>query len=222
MKTNNVYFRWSKTQKKEREFISKNKGKYSILKARLLGYLAGDGNILVGNGKNNFHHTVRFFPDHESMISPYCESCLKLYNKVPKIQKLKNHHYLGIDSKMMVLDLLEEAKFGVEKWEVPFSTLETEDHKKEWLKAFFDCEAYVTNKIIRVQTVNKRGMDQVRQLLTEFGIVSNSYQHVPKNKNWRTNRILIIGTKESRKKYFSEIGFYHSLKQGKLSMTLDL
>ena len=139
----NVQSRWRKIQKKEIEYIEDNKKKYLYLKARLFGYLAGDGNILIGNKTSNFHHTVRFYPDHESILKPYCEAFIKIYKKTPKITKLKNHYFLSVDSKIIVKDIIKYGKFGVIKWNIPYKILKNKQGKIEWLRAFFDSEAYV-------------------------------------------------------------------------------
>lgn len=218
----NSISRWNKIQNKERKYIESHKDQYLHLKSRLFGFLAGDGNILIGNRRTNFHHSVRFFPDHESLIAPYCEAFLKVYNKQPKIQKLKNHYLLNIDSKVVVQDIVKDIDFGLLKWNVPRKILIKDNHKIEWLKAFFDCESYVGKKHIKVQSVNKLGMEQVKELLLEFDIKSHNYQYSPKNPRWNTNYILIINKKSDRKKYLDCIGFNHSLKQKKLKDTLKI
>ncbi len=218
----NVESRWRKIQEKEKKYIQYNKNKYLHLKARLFGYLAGDGNILIGNRISNFHHTVRFYPDHKSMIKPFCEAFVKVYNKLPKIKKLNTHYFLSVDSKVIVRDIIDNAKFGILNWEVPFNILINKNNKKEWLRAFFDCESYVGKEHIKIQCVNKKGIKQIKQLLSEFSIKSNMYSYIPKNKNWNINYILIIGKKEMRKKYLNTIGFNHQLKLAKLKKTLKI
>ena len=87
--------------------------------------------------------------------------------------------------------------------------------KKEWLRAFFDCEAYVCRNHIKIQTVNKAGMLEVKSLLEEFDIPSRYYVYTPKNEKWKVNHMLFL-VKEARKNYLDNIGFNHSIKQSKL------
>ena len=63
--------RWKKHHENEKKNIKDIKH----LKARILGYLAGDGNISVRNinGKE-LHHTIKFFPNHLSLIVPFNEA----------------------------------------------------------------------------------------------------------------------------------------------------
>ncbi len=137
----NAESRWKKIQYQEEQYIKNNKNKFLNLKSRLFGYLAGDGNILIGNGISNFHHTVRFFPDHESMIQPFCKAFDKIYNKIPKVKKLQNHYLLSVDSKIVVKDIINSAKFGVLNWKVPHGLLYNKENKKEWLRAFLIVKA---------------------------------------------------------------------------------
>ncbi len=214
--------RWRKIQEKEKKCIQNNKNKYLHLKARLLGYLAGDGNILIGNKISNFHHTIRFYPDHKSMIIPFCEAFSKVYGKTPKVKKLHNYYFVHIDSKVIVRDIINSAKLGVLNWEIPYKILDNKNCRKEWVKAFFDCEAYVSKRYIRIQCVNRTGIKQVKKMLDKFGILSNTYSYTPKNRNWNTNHILVIGDKKMRKKYLNIIGFNHELKLAKLRESIKI
>ena len=55
------------------------------LKARICGYLAGDGSVIIrkDNG-NNLHHIIKFSPDHESLIKPFVQAFKILYKKILK------------------------------------------------------------------------------------------------------------------------------------------
>ena len=216
---NNVISRWKKVHKEEEKYIKKNKSKTKHLRARLCGFLAGDGNILVaGKGKNK-HNTVRFFPDHSSLIKSFEEAILKTYNRSIKIKEKKNHYFITVDSKPIVKDILSLAKFGTYDWNIPekLATLE----KIEWLRAFFDCEGYVHKKYIRVQSVNEKGLNEVKDLLESIRINSKMYSHIPKNKKHSEVFILNIGRKEDREKYLELVGFNHTIKFKKLQNQLE-
>lgn len=87
----------------------------------------------------------------------------------------------------------------------------------EWLRAYFDCEGYVGKNVIHIQSVNKKGIEKIHELLKEFNIESKIYKYQRKNKNWNTNYLLYILKKESRLNYLKEIGFNHLIKFQKLS-----
>ena len=186
-----------------------------------MGFLSGDGSVGIRkeNKRNNaIHHDIAFYPDHFSMIGPFIEAFTYLYLKKPLVRKKKNHYSIKVSSKFACLDLIETVDFGLHKWRVPFSFLNTTDSKIEWLRSFFDCEGYVGNRDIRVQSVNKKGLQQVKKLLGELGIESKMYKYERKNENWNTNYILSIMKKDHRKMYLNKIGFNHILKLNKLKL----
>ena len=219
---NNIISRWNKLHKIDIDYI-KNKGnKFPELKSRLFGFIAGDGNILVDNGSTCRHNTIRFFPDHMSMIKSFEEALMKVYNKKPKIKQEIKHFCVTLYSKPIVQDLLKYGKFGTKDWGIPHLVFESRKNKIEWLKAYFDCEAYVHYKHVRVKSINKKGINQVKKLLDEFGINSKIYVYQPKNKNHKTNYMLNIGRKEDRIRYRDLIGFNHTIKLKKLDKFLNI
>lgn len=213
--------RWKKEEEKYKyhlKSISKSR-EYKNFKARLMGFLAGDGNVDIrkeNKRKNAEHHDVAFYPDHHSMIDSFVESFYFLYLKKPKIVKKDNYYILKVSSKPACLDLIKTATFSTHGWEVPFNFLDTKESKIEWLKAFFDCEAYVGNNNIRVQSVNKEGLQQVKQLLEELKIESKMYKYERKNKKWNTNYVLSINKKSMGIEFLKTVGFNHELKNKKL------
>lgn len=216
-----VICRW---KKEEEMYMRHLKGisesnKYKVLKARLMGFLAGDGTVGIrkeNKRKNSTHHDIAFYPDHSSMIGPFIEAFTYLYLKTPLVRKKINHYSVKVSSKFACLDLIKTTEFGLYKWKVPFNFLDTKKSKSEWLKAFFDCEAYVGNNHIRVQSVNKYGLKQVKMLLEELGIESKMYKYERKNKNWNTNHILSIN-RRMMAKFLNTVGFNHLLKYKKLT-----
>ncbi len=214
--------RWKKEEGKlnvHLNSISKCK-EYKNLKARLMGFLAGDGTVGIRkeNKRNAIHHDIAFYPDHSSMIGPFIEAFTYLYIKKPLVRKKSKYYSIKVSSKFACLDLVKTINFGLYKWEVPFNFLDTDESKIEWLRSFFDCEAYISNQDIRVQSVNERGLLQVKKLLGELGIDANMYKYERKNKKWSTNYILSIMKKDYRKMYLNKIGFNHILKLNKLKL----
>ena len=210
--------RWGRIEREICNNISSmNISTYTHLKSRLLGYLAGDGGAYIRKDKKGImRYEILFCPDHESMISPFVEAFRLLYLKVPRIKNLGNYFRLRADSKTACIDLLKAGQLKTKKWRIPFRLFNDEKSKVEWLRAFFDCEAYVGKKEIRVQSVNKNGLMDVKKLLNEFRIESRAYEYNRKNEKWNTNYILHIGQMESRKAFFNKIGFNHQIKLQKL------
>lgn len=212
--------RWNKFNKKIIDNLRvKNKPYHLLLKARLCGFLAGDGTVKIrreNKNINRINYEVNFFPDHISLVKPYLQAFEELYCKKPSIKMDGKLYRIRTKCKIAYLDLSKISKFGLYIWEVPFNFLKNGKLKIEWLRAFFDSEGYVGNKEIRVQSVNEKGLHQVKQLLEELGIESKMYKYERKNKNWNTNYILSIMKKDHRKMYLNKIGFNHEIKLLKL------
>ena len=212
--------RWNKIEQNINQNIAlMKKETYTNLKSRLLGYLAGDGGAYIRKDKKGFmRYEIQFCPDHKSMIIAFAEAFRLLYLKEPRIRILNNFFRVRGDSKIACLDLLKEGKLNTKEWRIPFKFLSTKKSKTEWLRAFFDCESYVGQRVIQIQSVNENGLKDVQIILNKFQIESNIYTYKRKNKNWNTNYILCIGKKESRKNFLNKIGFNHEVKLKKLKL----
>lgn len=188
----------------------------------LLGFLAGDGSVQVRKEGKYFHYQLDFFPDNEIIMDTYINLINSLYNKNPSIRFRDGVFQVRLTSKAIVLDILSHASFGLKSWNVPFKLLSNESRVRFWLKGFFSAEAYVGEKTIKVQTVNKKGMRQVSELLNTLKIKHTSHMYVPRRKNHSKVYILMINKKESRLRYYHNVGFFHSEKQEKLKEALSL
>jgi hypothetical protein len=75
--------------------------------------------------------------------------------------------------------------------------------KKNWIRAFFDDEAYFNdNGRIRVRSVNRKGVIQAMKMLKEF-----MPSHVtPKNNCYPDGSVYLNINKRESRKYFSMIG----------------
>lgn len=205
---NNVISRWKKVHDSEREMIVYD-SKYI---SRICGFLAGDGCLVESRS------SIRFFPDDESLIGPYVEAMKKVYNKIPSVIKKKNHYEVSITSKVMFEDLVKYCKFSTKKWNLPLEIFKSDEDIIEWIRAFFDAEAHVNMhaKNIKVSSINKDGLIEVKEALIKLGIHSKIYEYSPKNERWSTNYLLIIGRKADLFKYRENIGFNHKSKLSKL------
>ncbi len=217
----NVLAYWQKRQAKERARINNNSKNKLRLKALVFGYLAGDGHVGIREEKGRgFHNEVGFYPDHSSLLSPFIAALKTVYNIAPTIREHNNFYSVRFNSKIVVEDLLKHAAFGVKTWSIPSFIMNSKQLLKEWLRAFFDAEGYITSKVIRVQTVNEKGIRDVQKLLSLFHIESKIYSYSPKNPKWSVNHILIISMKKSRQKFLNEIGLNHKVKYLRLKESL--
>ena len=117
--------------------------------------------------KNNkaTHHIIKFYPDHISLVNYYTEAFEALYNYKPKLIRHPKFFSLITYSKSITQDLSKIGEFGKLSWRAPFKLFNTKESKKEWLKAIYDCEGYVGQKQIKIQTVNRNGILDIQKLL---------------------------------------------------------
>jgi intein/homing endonuclease len=166
--------------------------------------------------RGKIHHSFAFYPDHYSLLPPFLEAVKYLYLESPRIEDLHTYYRIKVCSQAACLDLLKVGQYGSLTWVVPFELLTTLELKREWLRAFFDCEAYVGKAHIRVQSVNRQGLHNIGALLGEFGIECKFYTYTRKQVTWNVNYILNISKIDSRRRFLKEIGFNHANKQEKL------
>jgi hypothetical protein len=112
---------------------------------------------------------------------------------------------------------LNFVSFYSREWRMPHLNKQL---TKIWLRAFFDCEAWVfckthQNRHIGVDCINKEGLNQVIIVLNSLGI-KTIYKL---NKKRKMHRIFIYG-KENLKIFQKEVGFLHPDKSKKLRETL--
>lgn len=193
-----------------------NLNKHLPLKARIHGYLCGDGSVSLRKEKNKTHSEIRFYPDDLSMARAYSVALRVCYQKVPSIKKLNNYYRVYLNSIIVAKDLLKDGSFHSLEWSIPDWVLENPAYSKEWLRAFFDSEAHVGKREIRIQSVNKRGLLQIQQLLNDLSISSKFYSYQRKNLNWNTNYHLAVFGAKNKNSFLKKIGFNHSIKLRKL------
>lgn len=213
--------RWKKKHSEERERI-KDTAPSILLKASICGFLAGDGSVQKRKEKNYYHHQLDFFPDDELMLDSYMNAISEVYGKIPTIREHKNYFSARINSKVIVEDLLQLASFGTKNWTLPTKLFLVDGTRKEWLRAFFSAEAYVNNKSIKIQTINREGMLKIKAILTELGIITRYYEYEPKKENHSKVYILFINCKKDRKLFYEKIGFLHNKKTKILRESLGL
>ena len=168
--------------------------------ARLLAYLAADGSVTVNRKRNKErgHSDIRFYLDDLVLVDLFTETVSYLYRRTPTVRKAIGHYSTYLSSQVACAHLSQFGRFGSLEWRVPHSILTTRERKREWLRAFFDCEGYVGKNCIRVESVNERGLDDVQRLLGDFSIPCRRYTYTRKTVSWSLNHILNIGTLKGR------------------------
>jgi intein-encoded DNA endonuclease-like protein len=170
--------RWASVFNKEKKRINENRYKFLNLRARIVGYLMGDGSVTIRKekGSNEIHHTICFYPDNRLMLNSYLSAFLKVYGVVPNVLKWDKYYMVRVYSKAITMDLLNYGSFRSLEWRFP-KQFSTKLEKKEWLRALYDCEGYVGPSVITIQSVNKEGLIDVCNLLKEVGVTGRLYSY---------------------------------------------
>lgn len=188
------------------------------LLSKLSGFIMGDGYLEIREEKNWRHYEIRFYPDDLFLANLFCDTFYRLYEKKPSITSLGNYYCVRVTSKFACEHLTKFASYKTLKWRAPKKFLIDRTAKIEFVRALFDCEGYVGAKNIQFQSVNKKGINDLAQILLELGVISKIYSYKRSNPNWNINYILIIPRKENIKRYLEIIGFNHSSKKNKLNL----
>ena len=186
--------------------------------ARICGFIMGDGTIDRRKEKEWFHSEIRFYPDNLQVAQIFADTFEYLYSKRPTVTQLKNYYCVRAISKVACDHLLGIGSFSSLEWRIPIRLLSNKKVKTEFIKALFDCEAYIGRRNLQFQSVNKKGIEELRTLLKDMGISASVYEYKRKNPKWNTNYILVISRKENIKRYAKLIGFNHPEKQIKLNI----
>ena len=213
--------RWKKKHSEEKNKIKQDE-ETLILKASICGFLAGDGSVQKRREKNFYHYQIDFFPDDKLMLDTYVQQIKEVYNKSPKIKKEVKFYSVRFSSKIVVEDLFNIAEFGLKVWTLPTSIFKIKGAKEKWLKAFFSAEAYVNEKTIKIQTINRNGMKEVSKLLNNMKISHKYYEYNSRKETESLVSIITINRKDSRLKFCNTIGFWHTKKTKILKESLGL
>lgn len=185
--------------------------------AELCGFLAADGSVFIRKEKTGkSHYEFRFYPDHESVLKRFLYVFEQLYGVTPHAKNMGNYFYVQIQNKKACIDLLKLAKFGSLSWSIPKIIKNDKKIVRFWLRAYFDCDGYVSKKYIQLQSVNEKGLKEISKLLTNWNIGTKIYRYERPNKNWNVNYLLNINKKQDRLKFLKTIGFNHKVKLNKL------
>ncbi len=214
-----------------------NRNKNIILskeEARLIAHISADGSIYTYNAKRSpsdlkNHKRKNIFRviygiDYYNTQKYLLEQFIKDVKKAYGIRAYKkNNDSVHFSGKW----IFERAKkLGAGKsfdWFISDEILNAKKEiSREWIKAFFDDEAHVElrNFTIVVNSVNKKGLKQIRILLKRFNIKKVSITGPYYTRKFPIYRLIIL--KEDVERYKVYIGFYHKKKINDLNELLEL
>lgn len=180
------------------------------------GYLCADGYV-VKNPKNQKHkyYRIGFRNTNIKLLEDFKRRFERYFNI--KIRLIEGQR-CEIGSKEIYEKLVKKfGSFYSREWKIPKLS---KNLLTKWLRAFFDCEAWVEvqpakSRCVRVDCSNKEGLESIRLSLRKLGIKSSI--RIRKNRDiWRLN---ICGY-NNLKIFQNKIGFLHPNKDIKLKEVL--
>jgi hypothetical protein len=179
--------------------------------AAVHAYLCGDGYVIRNpiTQKKKYYH-IGFRNTNETLLKDFQERFERIFGLQPHIT---NEGRCVIQNKKIYYHLTKDFSYYSYEWKLP------EFNKKNlkfWLKAFFDCEAWVENipaksRLIGLDCCNESSLKEVCLALKRFNIESKI-----KKKKGRTIWTLQIFGKENLQRFCKEINFLHPKKNRKL------
>ncbi|MFH0948915.1 MAG: LAGLIDADG family homing endonuclease [Candidatus Aenigmatarchaeota archaeon] len=183
--------------------------------ATIHGYLCADGYVIKNpkTQKHKYYH-IGLRNTNDILLKDFQNRFKKVFNIKPIIT---NDGRCRIQSKEIFEKLTKKYSYYSHEWQLPKIS---KSKLKFWLRAFFDCEAWVEcqeakNRAIRIDCVNISGMKDIQNALINFGIKSSI-----KKRNRPIWRLNICGL-DDIKKFHKEIGFLHQDKNKLLEKAIS-
>jgi len=196
--------------------------------ARIHAHICGDGCVyikmlkrspkeLASHRRKNIFEKIwvmEYTNTSEILRNEFIEDIKKAFNRkcydYSKYKRVVLTHCKWIIKK---LDLEGKNSYN---WDVYRKTTSNKPVLAAWLRAFFDDEATVNTKqrMIRIKSMNKKGLQQVSFMLNKLGIYSKITGQ-NSDHSWYLNLY-----KNDLKIYGDKIGFLHPSKKEKLFLIL--
>ncbi len=183
--------------------------------AAVHSYLCGDGYVTrnSANQKHKYYH-IGFRNTNSVLLRDFQNKFRKYFGILPRLVKKER---CIIQNKLIYTRLVNDFKsFYSKDWVLPSLPKRL---LKFWIRAFFDCEAWVElqkgkNRAIRADSINQAGLTDVSLALKSLGIIST----IRGGKGMY--RLSICG-RDDLIKFRNKIGFLHPRKKIKLIEVLD-
>jgi hypothetical protein len=185
--------------------------------AAIHGYLCGDGYVIKNpETQKHKYYYIGFRNTNLTLLKDFQNRFFNFFKIKPIITKDKDR--CKIQNKELYKILTKKYSYYSYEWTLPKLSKES---LKSWLKAFFDCEAWVYNKprqsrVIGLDCCNYEGLLQIKKALAKFSINSR----IKKKKNRVIWNLSIFGL-ENLKIFKVNINFTHPEKYIKLDNALN-
>lgn len=198
--------------------------KITVALARIHAHICGDGNLFSYREKDCYgylgcykinNYRYRFGLGYTNLnpllIKEFIEDIKAAFGLKPYYRNC----YVRVKSKEAWRLLKRMGAGKSHDWFISSKiTIANKEIKKNWVRAFFDDEAcFNANGRIRVRSVNRKGIAQVRSMLKEF----LPCHITPKNGLYKDGSVYLnINTKDAEK-FFSKIGSIRYKKSSEIN-----
>lgn len=202
-----------------------NFGIINIETAYIIGCLCSDASILSKESHNRIvSGSIRLVcKDNDYAIA--FKNCLDKSFKDSFFRENKNKkmYYVGIASTSLVIEIVKKwGFFRTKTWSIPKEIKSsTNEIKYYFLRGLFDGDGSV-NKLghIRIQKINKKGLNEVYNLLKKIGIKSH-FRFCKNTSKGNPIYEINICDLENRKLFLTRIGFEIKRKLNRLKDSID-
>lgn len=195
-----------------------NRSKFvAVSEVRIHAHVCGDGHLYTERGDWGTRYVIEYTNKDRDLIEEFVNDAKHAYKVSPTVIWRQNKHsYVARFKSKHAFQRLTGLGAGSSKnWRIDIKALgENEFLVVNWLRAFFDDEAYVdvSTKRIAVTSVNPAGLKDVSVLLEFIGIKSCIYK-IMRGRAFK----LVVSGKQNLLKYAEKVGFKSSLKSIKLA-----
>jgi len=185
--------------------------------AAVHGYLCADGYVIRNppEQKHNYY-MIGFRNTNLTLLKDFQERFEKVFRIKPYL--IEGQRCRIGNKEIYKLLTKEFGSFYSWEWRMPKLSVKL---SKTWLRAYFDCEGWVTckshqNRMIGADCVNENGIKQIKESLEKTGIKTKV-----KKRNTRDIFSMFIFGRENLIKFKEKIGFLHPSKKEKLNEVLN-
>lgn len=207
--------------------IPKSSKRMTKEKAYILGVMCGDSYVHCTKNKS---YQVSLQTIDKDFAVKFANCLNKVYGLRPSIRKIKvktpnwnDKWHARVCCKAIYEDILSYGRFKMKLWRVPkiiFNS--TPKIKCDFLRGFFDSEGSVDkSKKVIATSINKKGIDEIMDLLSSLGIRSNMEKVSKVKANHSKRYVIKITDRKYIEMYSEKIGFFIKRKQMKLNNLIE-
>lgn len=179
-------------------------------------YLCSDGYVIKNpeSQKQKYYHIG--FRNYDTELLNDFQT--RFYNYFKILPRNVNNERCIVQNKEIYNFLTKDYTYYSKNWNLPKLS---KSLLKFWLRAYFDCEGWVTNeprknRNIGLDCINKKGIEYIQNSLEKFNIKSK-VKEIKKRKIFR----LYIYGKENLILFKNKIGFFHKEKSKRLENAIN-